>query len=176
MMSRQRKENPCHWSRPNLAKPDLAISIWPHLAKPNLANNVWPKKTGRIWPFLYLVGARRGGARRGGAQKGGAPKGGAPNLEKVAPRRLGPEGWGPEGWESPKFSAFFFSLSRHQKISLFLCLSGCLLVEFGWCLKHRGPEMCTFGVLGLSCASLGGPVWWAAGVSHDSPGAQTCAF
>ena len=33
--------------------------------------------------------------------------------------------------------------------------------------------MCTFGVLGLSCASPGGPV---AGVSHDSPRAQTCTF
>ena len=30
-------------------------------------------------------------------------------------------------------------------------LSGGLLVEFWWCLKHRGPEMCTFGVLRLSC-------------------------
>ena len=27
-------------------------------------------------------------------------------------------------------------------------------------MKRRGPEMCTFGVLGLSCASPGGPVWW----------------
>ena len=27
-------------------------------------------------------------------------------------------------------------------------------------LKRRGAEMCTFGVLGLSCASPGGPVWW----------------
>ena len=29
------------WSRPNLAKPDLAILIWPHLAKPNLANTTF---------------------------------------------------------------------------------------------------------------------------------------
>ena len=34
------------------------------------------------------------------------------------------------------------------------------VLEFWWCLKRRGPEMCTFGVLGLSCASPGGPVWW----------------
>ena len=33
-------------------------------------------------------------------------------------------------------------------------------MEFWWCLKRRGPEMCTFGVLGLSCASPGGQVWW----------------
>ena len=31
-------------------------------------------------------------------------------------------------------------------------------MEFWWCLKRA--QMCTFGVLGLSCASPGGPVWW----------------
>ena len=34
--------------------------------------------------------------------------------------------------------------------------------------------MCTFGVLGLSCASPGGPE--AAGASHHRPRAQTCTF
>ena len=47
----------------------------------------------------------------------------------------------------PQFSFFFPSLGGPS-------------VEFWWCLKRRGPEKCTFGVLGLSCASLGGPVWW----------------
>ena len=54
-------------------------------------------------------------------------------------------------------------------------LSGGLLVEFWWCLKRRGAQMCTFGVLGLSCASPG-ESGGAAGVSHDSPRAQTCTF
>ena len=53
----------------------------------------------------------------------------------------------------PKISRFFFP--PPATVSLFLCLFGCLLVEFWWCLKRRGPEMCTFGVLGLSCASPG---------------------
>ena len=43
-------------------------------------------------------------------------------------------------------------------VSLFLCLSGCLLVEFRWCLRRRSPQMCTFGVLGLSCEAPGSPV------------------
>ena len=29
-----------------------------------------------------------------------------------------------------------------------------LVLEFGWCLKHRVPLMCTFGVLGLSCGGF----------------------
>ena len=78
----------------------------------------------------------------GGGSKGGAPKGG-----------------------DPKFRAFFSLF--HRKIRSFSSLSGGLYVEFWWCLKRQGPEMCTFGVLGLSCANparSGG----AAGVSHDS--------
>ena len=35
--------------------------------------------------------------------------------------------------------------------------------------------MCTFGVLGLSCASPGGPVWWGRR-GHDNQRAQTCTF
>ena len=73
---------------------------------------------------------------------------GPPNPEK-----WGPEGWGPEGW-GPKFRSFFFP--SPATISLFFSLSGCLLVEFWWCLK-AGPEMCTFGVLGLSCETPAAP-------------------
>ena len=117
---------------------------------------------------------RRGGdptPKKGGGKKGGGPKGWGPerveapervggqNLEKVeAPRlearRVGAEGWGPEGW-GPENFALFFSLSRRKIFVLFFLL-WCLLVEFWWCLKRRGPEMCTSGVLGLSCASPGG--------------------
>ena len=48
-------------------------------------------------------------------------------------------------WEGPKFRAFFFP-SPAPIFALFflsLSLSGCLLVEFWWSLKRRGPEMCT---------------------------------
>ena len=87
------------------------------------------------------------------SRKVGAPKGGGPNPEQVgAPKGGAPKGGG------PKFRVFFFPLPPQN---LFFSSSlGVFFVEFGWCLKHRGPQMCTFGVLGLSCASPGGPVWW----------------
>ena len=68
-------------------------------------------------------GAWKGGALKGGAPKGGAWKGGAP------------KGGAPKGGE-PKISRFFFPLPPQN--SFFSSLSGCLLVEFWWCLKRRG--------------------------------------
>ena len=57
-------------------------------------------------------------------------------------------------------------------ISLFLCLSGCLLVEFWWCFEGRNPEMCTFGLSG--CRNPGGPTrpgcWGLAKVGQHSIG------
>ena len=54
----------------------------------------------------------------------------------------------------PNFLFFFpFPIT----VSLFLGLSGCLLVEFWCCLKRRSPQMCTFGVLGLSCETPAAP-------------------
>ena len=111
-------------------------------------------------------GGSPGGLKGGLGEEGGRYPGGLWGG-------LGPKEWGPqrvggqkprkngcnEGWE-PKISRFFPSAAT---ISLFVCLSWCLLVEFWWCLKRRGPEMCTFGVLGPE----------AAGGSHDSPRAQT---
>ena len=75
-----------------------------------------------------------------------------PKLVWWEPERCGPEGWrlegrGPEGGE-PTISRFF-SLSRSHFRSF--SFSGGLLVEFWWCLKRRDPQVCTFGVLGLSC-------------------------
>ena len=61
--------------------------------------------------------------------------------KKIRPRRMLPRRVGPEGWE-PKFSRFFFP--SPATCSLFLSLSGCLLVEFWWCLKRQNPRMCTF--------------------------------
>ena len=74
-----------------------------------------------------------------------APKGGGPNLEKVGPRRMG----------SPKFRAFFFPLP--PQFSFFLLSFRGPFVEFWWCLKRRGRQLCTFGVLGLSCEALAAP-------------------
>ena len=123
---------------------------------------------------------------RPGAQtqqkQGGGPEGWGPKPRKSGgpegwgPEGWGPEGWGPEGWGpegcGPNISRFFFP-SPATKFVLFFPLWG-LLVEFWWCLKRRGAQMCTFGVLWLSCASPGGPE--AAGVSHDNQRAQTCTF
>ena len=65
--------------------------------------------------------------------------------------------------------AAFFTLPRQFSFFL-LSLLGGPCVEFWWCLKRRGPEMCTFGVLGLSCeapaapSAEGGPSgWWSWG-------------
>ena len=78
-------------------------------------------------------------------------------------------GWGPKGWRPkpgksgpqkggrPKTSRFF-SLLPPQLFFFFLSLG--VSWNFGGVLKRRGPQICTFGVLGLSCASPGGPVWW----------------
>ena len=79
-----------------------------------------------------------------------------------APKGGGPKGGGPKGGGAQNF-ALFFPLPPQN--SFFSSLSGGLLVEFGWCLKRRGA----FGVLGLSCASPGGPVWWGRrGVTRQS--------
>ena len=61
-----------------------------------------------------------------------------PNLEKVWPRRVG----------GPKFRAFF---PLPPLFSFFLRLLGVVSFEFGGVIEGRDPQMCTFGVLGLSC-------------------------
>ena len=53
----------------------------------------------------------------------------------------------------------FALFSLPHPFSFFLSLTVCLLVEF-WCLNHRDPQMCTFGLSGC----LG-----AAGASHHNP-------
>ena len=63
-------------------------------------------------------------------------------------------GLGGERWEAQNF-AFFFPVPPQN---LVLCsLSGGLLVESWWCLKRRDAQMCTFGVLGLSCETPADP-------------------
>ena len=88
----------------------------------------------------------------GGAKgEGRGPKGWGPKHR----RRVGARKGGGQKGGGPKISRFFFS-SPAARFVLFFPLWG-LLVEFWWCLKRRGAQMCTFGVLGLSCASPGGP-------------------
>ena len=125
----------------------------------------------RLWPrFSVLVFCtRRVEPRRVGPRRVGPRRVGGPNLEKVGPRRVGPRRVGPRRVGPRRVGprrvgartvgaqnfALFFSLSRHSFHS-FLPLFLVFFVEFWWCLKRRGAQMCTFGVLGLSCASPGG--------------------
>ena len=86
---------------------------------------------------IFKPTPRRKGPRHGGTtpRKSGGPEGWGP---KVGPRRVG----------GPNFALFCPSPAP---FSLFLSFSGGLLVEFWWCLNRRGGQMCTSGVLGLSC-------------------------
>ena len=59
---------------------------------------------------------------------------------------------------TPKISLFFPSPATVFILFSLSCWSFSL--NFGGVFGDRDPQMCTFGVLGLSCASPGGPVWW----------------
>ena len=103
-----------------------------------------------------VVGPRRVGPRRVGPRRVGPRRVGP---RRVGPRRVGPRRVGPRTVGAQNF-ALFFSLSRHS-FSFFSPSLLVFFVEFWWCLKRWGAQMCTFGVLGLSCASPGGPVFAA---------------
>ena len=75
-------------------------------------------------------------------------------MKKQSMEEQTPERRGPEGWEAQNF-AFFPPFP--PPFRSFLCLSRCLLVEFWWCLKRQNPQMCTFGVLRLSCETQAPP-------------------
>ena len=79
-----------------------------------------------------------------GPQRVGGPK----PKKSVVPNCGAPEGWALKGG-GPKNSLFFFPLP--PQFSLFFHSLGGVLVKPWWCLKRRDPQMCTFGVLGLSC-------------------------
>ena len=91
---------------------------------------------------LTWVGSK-GGGPKGGGPKGGGPKGGGP-------KGGGPKGGGPEGWGAQNF-ALFFPVSPQN--SFFLPSLG----VFSWCLKRRDAQMCTCGVLSLSCEAPAAP-------------------
>ena len=67
--------------------------------------------------------------------------------KSTGPEEWGAEGWGPEGWGAQNFA--LLSLSRHNFLSFFPRL-GVLPWNFGGVFEALGPEMCTFGVLGMS--------------------------
>ena len=100
-------------------------------------------------------GRPEGGApkpRKSEGQEGGPPTGGAPTGE-------GPEGWGPEEGGGPNLEKVgprslrprrcFFPLS--PQFSFFLLSLGAFRGILGVFEAPGSPEMCTIGVLGLSC-------------------------
>ena len=98
------RENPrVSRSRPHLAKPVLAILIWPNLAI-FLLTEFGQTAFGQ---FCFLVGAPRGGGPEGWGPGGvGAPEGWGPR--RVGARRGGgPEGWGPGEVGAQNFALFF---------------------------------------------------------------------
>ena len=103
-----------------------------------------------------------------GPSKGGPQKGGGPNLEKVGPRRVELRRVG-----GPKFRAFFPSSAT---IFFLLSLSWGPFVEFWWCLKRRGLKCARLEFSGCRVRAPAARSGGAAGVSHDSPRAQTCTF
>ena len=72
---------------------------------------------------------------------------------KVVPKPR--RNWAPSGARKGGEEAHNFAPA--PIFALFLSLSGCLLVEFWWCLKRRNPSMCAFGVLGLLCEAPAAP-------------------
>ena len=86
------------------------------------------------------------------------------DVEFLVHQGWDPIGWRPRGWRHRRVGG---KISRFFSLLPLLSFSWGPYVEFWWCLKRRGPEMCTFGVLGLSCASPGAPVWWGCpGFTH----------
>ena len=78
--------------------PKLTRRIWPSLfgrVWPIFVDRIWPD---RIWPILFLVGARRGGGPEGWGRRGGGPEGwGAKPSKSGGPKGGGPKGGGPKG-------------------------------------------------------------------------------
>ena len=72
----------------------------------------------------------------------------ATHGEVEGAERWGPEGWGGGGRGVQNFRAVF-PLSA-PSFALFVSLN-VFSWKFWWCLKRQGHQMCTLGVLGLSC-------------------------
>ena len=117
------------------------------------------QQTAQTTQKLSGGGGSHGGSPKAGVPKpkpgkSGAPKGGDPEGWGPKPRKSGPpkggalKGGGPEGWEAQNFVLFF---PRPPLFSFFLPLLGVVSWNFGGVIEGRDPQMCTFGVLGLSC-------------------------
>ena len=193
-----------NWGWPTLAKPTLANLVFIFLFfKKTEQRKHMEEQTPKGWgpegwgpegwggPNLEKVGPRRVGPRRVGPRRVGPEGWGAP--KGWGPEGWGPEGWGPEGW-GPKprksgaprrvggpegwgaqISLFFFPFPATISlfsVSLWVSSRGILVVfEASRALKCARLEFSGCRVRAPAARSGG-----AAGVSHDSPRAQTCTF
>ena len=131
-----------------------------------------PRKSGAPKGGARKGGAPKGGAPKGGAQKGGAQKGGA---QKGGAQKGGAQKGGAQKGGGPKISRFFFPFPPPFRC---FCVS---LEVFSWkgggVFEAPGALKCArlefSGCRVRAPAALSGG---AAGVSHDSPRAQTCTF
>ena len=112
---------------------------------------LWANLAKTLWGPEVCVAPGLGARNQEKPMGGGPERCGAQNLKGGARGVESPKVGGGRGVGSPTFRAFFPSSAPFFP---FFSLSGGLLVEFWWCLKRRDPQMCTFGVLGLSCETL----------------------
>ena len=98
-------------------------------------NRLWPTLIDRLWPkFGWPTLAKPTLAKKLVFQSFGLPFQKKKKQNNKMKKKHGRTNTlrGPEGWGAQNFALFFPSPAT---ISLFLCLSGCLLVDFWWCLK-----------------------------------------
>ena len=95
------------------------------------------------WPKSKLAEVEIGRSRNWPKSKLGEVEIGRSRTGRTRKKKLAEVKIGRSRPRPPKFRVFF-SLSR-RKICSFL---PSLLVEFWWCLKHRGAQMCTFRLSG----------------------------
>ena len=173
------------------------IHFWPSCGPPILAKNqFWPVQFGPIhfWPIRLAIWCVPWWGPEGWEQPEGVagPKGRGAQTQK----KWGPEGWGVKKGEGPKprkrvgpkggapkggalkcgpdfwgakISRFFCPLSRYNFHSFLPSLGG-LLVELWWCLKRRAPQICTFGIFGLSCEAQAAWVQQGRGLAEGGSG------
>ena len=109
-----------------------------------------------------------------GEREGAEGVGTQTQKKGVWARRVGARRVGARRVGSPKFRAFF-SLSC-RKISFFSYLSGVFSWNFGGVLKTKTLKCARVEFSGCRVRAPEARSGGAAGVSHDSPRAQTCTF
>ena len=134
-------DNPTAGQSVSPAQTKFGSAVLASLAKPSVANtNFGQTKFGETKTKFGKTKFGQHHILGWGESSGGRLSSSGPRMGRA------PKGWGPSDEAQrvggPKFHFF------PSPATIFFRSS--LLVEFGWCLKRRGPEMWTLGVLGLS--------------------------